>query len=217
MDFLEDEDDMRAFEATLNFVEEYADDSVNPPGLPALADSSDASSSLAFRLSDALPVEPLGAATSATMPLIVAEQLSGPSEAGFHMGMSTSQASKQRKSIRPRNPQANPNRVRNELRFELAYLREKVTQLEHELRILQLNPALCERGEMQEKVPSTQLSSSPQVICAWKGVATRQRQRREDAERENAKLRLIVDRQRKVVTDLSDLLRKRMAECYEEP
>uniref|UniRef100_H3HDS3 START domain-containing protein n=1 Tax=Phytophthora ramorum TaxID=164328 RepID=H3HDS3_PHYRM len=189
MDFLEDEDDMRAFEATLNFVEEYADDSVNPPGLPALADSSDAS------------MEPLGAATSATMPLIVAEQLSGPSEAGFHMGMSTSQASKQRKSIRPRNPQANPNRVRNELRFELAYLREK------------LNPALCERGEMQEKVPSTQLSSSPQVICAWKGVATRQRQRREDAERENAKLRLIVDRQRKVVTDLSDLLRKRMAEC----
>ncbi|KAG6614143.1 M96 mating-specific protein family [Phytophthora cinnamomi] len=225
MDFLDEDEDMRAFEATLNFVEEYANDSLNPPALPPLVDNSDASSSLAFRLSDVLPSELLAAdastaEASTTMPLAMAEQLSATTGATFSIGATTGakpQPSKQRKSNRPRKPQANPNRVRNELRFELAYLREKVSQLEQELSSLHLRPRvnLSSNGEVGggSEGSSTQLSSSPQVLSAWKGVAGRQRQRREDAERENARLKLIVERQRKVAIDLSDLLRKRMNEC----
>ncbi|POM71463.1 M96 mating-specific protein family, partial [Phytophthora palmivora] len=219
MDFLEEDDDMRAFEATLNFVEEYGNDAVNPPDLPSLVDCSDTSNSLAFRLSDALPTQLFRDSstteTSITLPLAMAEQLSSATEASFEIGTSSSksQTSKQRKVNRPRKPQANPNRVRNELRFELAYLREKVAQLEQELSSLQLNPKLCgEAGHESGKVDAGS-SSSTQVVCAWKGVAGRQRQRREDAERENARLRIIVDRQRKVAITLSELLRKRMAEC----
>ncbi|ETN00239.1 hypothetical protein PPTG_18235 [Phytophthora nicotianae INRA-310] len=227
MAFLDDEDAMRAFEATLNFVEEYANDSLNPPSLPSLIDSSDASSSLAFRLSDAIPSELLEddnastTNTSMTLPLVMAEQLANSTAAGFQIGTSSApkpQPSKQRKSNRPRKPQANPNRVRNELRFELAYLREKVSQLEQELSSLQLNTEvkILRDGRTKQNgdaVSNTQLASSPQVLGAWKGIAGRQRQRREDAERENARLRIIVERQRKVAVDLSELLRKRMTEC----
>ncbi|KUF87262.1 hypothetical protein AM588_10002190 [Phytophthora nicotianae] len=229
MAFLDDEDAMRAFGATLNFVEEYANDSLNPPSLPSLIDSSDASSSLAFRLSDAIPSELLEddnastTNTSMTLPLVMAEQLANSTGAGFQIGTSSApkpQPSKQRKSNRPRKPQANPNRVRNELRFELAYLREKVSQLEQELSSLQLNTEvkILRDGRTKQNgdaVSNTQLASSPQVLGAWKGIAGRQRQRREDAERENARLRIIVERQRKVAVDLSELLRKRMAECAE--
>ncbi|KAL3656571.1 hypothetical protein V7S43_018570 [Phytophthora oleae] len=215
MAFLEDEDDMRAFEDTLNFVEEYATNSLNPPDLRSLVNSSDASSSLAFRLSDALPLELLvddASTTSLTMPLAMAEQLLSSTGTDFHIGTSPepkTQPIKQCKANRPRKPQANPNRVRNELRFELAYLREKVSQLEQGLDTLQLKPRvkmLCDESNLH-------LSSSPQVLCAWKGVAGRQRQRREDAERENTRLRIIVERQRKVAMDLSQLLRKRRTEC----
>ncbi|KAG1710522.1 hypothetical protein DVH05_013248 [Phytophthora capsici] len=206
MSFLQDEDDMRAFEATLNFVEEYATESSD---IPSLVDSSDASSSLAFRLSDALPSELLAddtSSTSLTVPLTMAEQHFNPTETHFHVGTSRIPDTKQRKTNR--RPQANPNRVRNELRFELAYLHEKVAQLEQELKALQVKP----RVEMLGEKPHSQLSSSPQVICAWKGVAGRQRQRKEDAERENSRLRIIVERQRKVAVDLSQLLRKRVSE-----
>lgn len=182
-------------------------------------DNSDASSSVAFRLSDVLPSELVApdassAQASTAMPLAMAEQLAGPTGPTFSIGTSTaaeSQPPKQRKPNRPRKPQANPNRVRNELRFELTYLREKVSQLEQELSSLQLQPRvkLLSNGQAGE-VSSLQVSSSPHVLSAWKGVAGRQRQRREDAERENARLRLIVERQRKVAIDLSELLRKRV-------
>ncbi|KAG3243797.1 hypothetical protein PI124_g11406 [Phytophthora idaei] len=155
------------------------------------------------------------------LSLAMAEQLASATGTGFQIGTSLvpkPQQSKLRKANRPRKPLSNPNRVRNELRFELAYLRETVSQLEQELSSLQLDTEenmLCDGRARQEgdAVTSTQLSSSPQVLCAWKGIAAQHEQRREDAERENARLRLIVERQGKVAIDLSELLRKRMAEC----
>ncbi|GMF45812.1 unnamed protein product [Phytophthora fragariaefolia] len=108
----------------------------------------------------------------------------------------------------------------DELRFELTYLREKVAQLERELNTLQLHPKLKmlgnggdDRGGQNPEMPRRQLSSSPHVLSAWEVVAGRQRQRREDAEREHSRLKLIVDRQREVAIDLSELLRKRVRIC----
>ncbi|KAG2790829.1 hypothetical protein Pcac1_g777 [Phytophthora cactorum] len=122
------------------------------------------------------------------LSLAMAEQLASATGTGYQIGtslVSKPQQSKLRKANRPRKPLSNPNRVRNELRFELAYLRETVSQLEQELSSLQLDTEenmLCDGRARQEgdAVTSTQLSSSPQG---------------------------------KVAIDLSELLRKRMAEC----
>ncbi|KAG3153055.1 hypothetical protein PI126_g10242 [Phytophthora idaei] len=50
---------------------------------------------------------------------------------------------------------------------------------------------------------------------AWKGIAGRQRKRRESAQRENSRLRIIEEKQRKIAVDLTALLRKRVTECGE--
>lgn len=122
-----------------------------------------------------------------------------------------------RKPTRPRKAQANPNRVRNELRFELAYLREKAAQLEQELASMQNKSRINGASTIvhQETTPSPTVVIVPhggsyQERDAWKGIAGRQRKRREDAERENTRLKLIVERQRKTAVDLANLLRKRV-------
>ncbi|KAG2983272.1 hypothetical protein PC110_g18925 [Phytophthora cactorum] len=132
------------------------------------------------------------------LSLAMAEQLASATGTGYQIGtslVSKPQQSKLRKANRPRKPLSNPNRVRNELRFELAYLRETVSQLEQELSSLQLDTEenmLCDGRARQEGDAVTKEGN---------------------AERENARLRLIVERQGKVAIDLSELLRKRMAEC----
>ncbi|KAG2790838.1 hypothetical protein Pcac1_g778 [Phytophthora cactorum] len=182
MELVGGDDDMRAFEATLSFVEEYASDAFTSMELPNLSVTSDVSSSFSFRLEDQTPpadVVPSSSSspTSSIGTIDTSTMVPMNSTGQFSMGVSneappTTQASKPRKSTRKRKPQANPNRARNELRFELAFLREK-------------------------------------------GVADRQLRRREDSERENTRLRLNVEHQRKVAIDLTKLLRKRMAECAE--
>ncbi|KAE9196291.1 hypothetical protein PF004_g20185 [Phytophthora fragariae] len=225
----DNDDDMRAFEATLSFVEEYASDALSSNELPSLSVSSDVSNSFSLRLADEIPPEllPVGVASSpassvATVDSTTAGQLSTMNhvESGPHRAVpAATQAAKPKKSTRKRKPQANPNRARNELRFELAFLREKVTQLQQELQSLQpesQDNLLCQ-GEQSTALATVSAARrsrpSSQVLCAWKGVADRQRRRREDSERENARLRMTVEHQRKVAIDLSKLLRKRMAEC----
>ncbi|KAG6614138.1 M96 mating-specific protein family [Phytophthora cinnamomi] len=228
------DDDMRAFEATLSFVEEYASDALASAELPALSVSSDVSNSFSLRLADDIPPEllPIGVAPSpacspassaATVDSGTAGQLVTANHVatGAHRaGAAATQAAKPKKATRKRKPQANPNRARNELRFELAFLREKVTQLQQELQALQpeaQDNLLCDGGQTTTALATVsgarRSRPSSQVLCAWKGVADRQRRRREDSERENARLRMTVEHQRKVAIDLSKLLRKRMAEC----
>uniref|UniRef100_H3HCD4 M96 mating-specific protein family n=1 Tax=Phytophthora ramorum TaxID=164328 RepID=H3HCD4_PHYRM len=83
-----------------------------------------------------------------------------------------------------------PNRARNERKLEIAYLREKVGQLEAALQ---------------------------NVSSIWEGFAARQRTRREKAERENIRLKLVLEGQIKVAKSLEILLVKRaqqqIAEC----
>ncbi|KAG7401558.1 hypothetical protein PHYBOEH_000616 [Phytophthora boehmeriae] len=188
MAFLENDEDMLVVEATLNYLEEYAIDSVLTPT---------ETSSL-----------PLSSSATASSPLSHLNEFNSD----------TRQNVPRLKTSKPKKRQTNPNRARNELRFELVYLREKVAQLQSELRALQINPptkAMCPASH-ESKVTS---GDSAKKISVWAGVATRQRQRREDSERENVRLRLVVDRHRKVATELSDLLRKRVnqqvADCVQ--
>lgn len=236
MELMGGDDDMRAFEATLSFVEEYASDTFTSTDFPGLSVTSDASHSFSLRLADDVPTELLQPvdvvpSSSSTSPIATIDTSSMMSASGtqqFSIGLpnrvptttTTARApSKPRKSTRKRRPQTNPNRARNELRFELAFLREKVTQLQQELQSLQPDNLICQ-GEEDTPTTIATLSSgsrprprsrpSSQVLCAWKGVAGRQQRRREDAERENARLRLNVEHQRKVAIDLTKLLRKRV-------
>ncbi|KAG2803709.1 hypothetical protein PC111_g18575 [Phytophthora cactorum] len=135
MELVGGDDDMRAFEATLSFVEEYASDAFTSMELPNLSVTSDVSSSFSFRLEDQTPpadVVPSSSSspTSSIGTIDTSTMVPMNSTGQFSMGVSneappTTQASKPRKSTRKRKPQANPNRARNELRFELAFLREK--------------------------------------------------------------------------------------------
>lgn len=109
------------------------------------------------------------------------------------------------KSTKAKKQQANPNRVRDEAQYEVAFLRGKVAQLELQLRNLQLNAALS--GDFLA-VPRP-IGQVPRV---WKEMAKRQRRRRDEAQRENIRLRLIVERKRKMATGFSALLRKRLTQ-----
>eukprot|EP00644_Phytophthora_capsici_P005803 jgi/Phyca11/4533/fgenesh1_pm.PHYCAscaffold_2_\ len=129
---------------------------------------------------------------------------------------------KKKTTTGPKKPvtRGDPNRARNERKIELAYLREKVSQLELELRALQLHPrtqtrAIRQDGEKRQKEtvkdPNSTMSvyDPVQVPTVWKEVATRQRRRREKAERENVRLKLILENQIKMAKGLESLLQKR--------
>ncbi|KAF1779689.1 hypothetical protein GQ600_24072 [Phytophthora cactorum] len=219
---MSDEHNPNAFDASLSFVEEYVAETFSSAEIPALASSPATFSSSTSRFSDATPsdfCEPVAdptaklAETLAMVPLPIADQGNYAAYVGLKESQSTT---KKRISAKPRKPQANPNRVRNELRFELAFLREKAAQLEQELSSLQQklqtnSTALAAR----ERTPTVILvphGDSTQEVEAWKGIAGRQRKRRESAQRENSRLRIIVEKQRKIAVDLTALLRKRVRE-----
>ncbi|KAI9915967.1 hypothetical protein PsorP6_007718 [Peronosclerospora sorghi] len=223
MELLDGEDEMRAFEATLSFVEEYVSDT-----LPSMdvSNACEAPSAFPLHLSDdsrTKPqdvVVPTSLSTSLIDTIDTSSMMAISSPSPVTPSPSLHGRSKPRKTSTKRKQQANPNRARNELRFELAFLREKVTQLQQELQALQ--PSLANGVDRHEEAMTLSTRSngmhtrpSSHVLCAWKGLADRQLQRRERAERENARLRLNVEQQRKVAVDLTKLLRKRMAECAE--
>ncbi|EGZ27900.1 hypothetical protein PHYSODRAFT_470147 [Phytophthora sojae] len=91
-----------------------------------------------------------------------------------------------------------PNRAHNERKLEITYLREKVGQLETELHSLQEHS----------------ISSTP---SAWGEFAAREKSKREESERENVRLKLILASQIKVAKSLEAILLKRaqqqIAEC----
>ncbi|KAG1703293.1 hypothetical protein DVH05_008202 [Phytophthora capsici] len=116
-----------------------------------------------------------------------------------------------------------PNRARNERKLEIAYLREKVGQLENELQTLKDPPletnsrALAAQHQTRNCASAATTNTEVQVSSIWEGFASRQRSRREKAERENVRLKLVLEGQIKVAKSLESLLRKRaeqqIAEC----
>ncbi|KAL3656570.1 hypothetical protein V7S43_018569 [Phytophthora oleae] len=203
-----DKFDENAFDAALSFMEEYAAESLGSTNIPVPLSSSPAPfSASTLRLSGAEPSElyvpvmgpsPTFAKTPALVPLPIAS----------HTNYATQATAKKK----PRKPQANPNRVRNELRFELAFLREKSAQLEQELSSLR-QQSQSVAGCAKSPTLVVPHRGSTLELEAWKGIATRQRKRRDDSKRENSRLRVTVEKQRKLAVSLADLLRKRVAEC----
>ncbi|CAH0476203.1 unnamed protein product [Peronospora belbahrii] len=229
---MEKEDDAHALEAMLSFVEEYDSDVFISTELPGLSVTPDASNSLSFCLTNKaqtellLPVdvEPSSSSTSPNANAIdtsISVPVSATQSELPNRVLTTSELLKPQNVTRTQKPPAHLNRARNELRFELAFLRDKVTQLQQQLQSLQptLHDNLHYQGKNATSPTTSTLSDSvrsrpsSRVLCTWKGVADRQRRRRKDAERENTRLRHKVEHQRKVAIDLTKLLRKRMVEC----
>ncbi|KAG2862489.1 hypothetical protein PC110_g15602 [Phytophthora cactorum] len=126
----------------------------------------------------------------------------------------TSQATKneRRRLLRHAGVYGNPNRARNERRREIAGLRKQLEELQLDLQVLQTR-----RGGPEARQPSEESTdSAPRLPSMWQQVATQQRRRRNEAEGENARLRLAVQRQQKVADDLKSLLQRKARQLSNE-
>jgi hypothetical protein len=107
---------------------------------------------------------------------------------------------------------SDPNRARNERTREIALLREQIERLTLDLQTLQ------SRQPLEQKKGAalvTRCHKSP-LSCMWEEQAVRQQRRREEAERDNVRLRLAVERQTKVATSLESLMKKRSSQIANE-
>ncbi|KAG7391202.1 hypothetical protein PHYPSEUDO_005563 [Phytophthora pseudosyringae] len=237
----EDDDAMDAFEAVLNFVDDFTVDQT----LAADAAVSEAST-VELPATNGLETPPSGAPdldhtptpSAAVVSVNFADNssqspdqtstVSGQSNSNGTAARPVSEAIKARRRaadnarkrmLRKAGVYGDPNRARNGRKLEIAYLREKVGHLENELRTLQEQPGYMnsERHESGGRACADTSFTEMQVSSIWEGFAARQRNRREEVERENVRLKLVLEGQIKVAKSLESLLLKRaqqqVAEC----
>ncbi|GMF45813.1 unnamed protein product [Phytophthora fragariaefolia] len=223
MAFLPDVDDGLAFEAALSFVDGYSLDALSPTSTPpiqsSVSDSLWPSEELPSVKDEPKPAVEYGGPAftlackeaSAMVPFSMKDLINGTTSSELQLHLPTNDEPKARpKSAKAKKAPTNPNRVRDEAQYELAFLREKVAELELQLKKLQLTATPSPNGGITTALPvPRQLAQVPRV---WKDMASRQRRRRDEAQRENVRLRLIVERKRKMATGLSALLRKRLTQ-----
>ncbi|KAE8913529.1 hypothetical protein PF003_g2994 [Phytophthora fragariae] len=102
----------------------------------------------------------------------------------------------------------NPNRARDNRKNELAYLRNKVKQMEDQLQSL--------RQLYIENKDSTSAATTMRSIVdtvglppVWRDMAATQQLRREKAERENARLKLVLESQIKLAKSMEAVMQRR--------
>ncbi|POM60867.1 M96 mating-specific protein family [Phytophthora palmivora] len=221
----EDDDAMRAFEAVLHFVEDFSEDetssaaplldgsinrefsTTNGPEMPSNgAPNFDHTKSVIMSSKQSV-TQPN---CNGTAPRPVSEVVKARRRAADNA---------RKRMLRKAGVYGDPNRARNERRLEIAYLREKVGHLETELQTLQERKGGANVAVLatQHKTITSTNSSEVQGSSIWKGFASRQKTRREKAERENVRLKLVLEGQIKVAKSLESLLQKRaqqqIAEC----
>ncbi|KAF1322533.1 hypothetical protein FI667_g11267, partial [Globisporangium splendens] len=133
-------------------------------------------------------------------------------------------------------PKSNSNKARDARRDELIYLRRKVTELERQLSFIQKNTT-SERseGKTDTSVPDTLLRRRPEQLQwsddagalqsaghnghqylpsksppTWKNVAAYQQEERTRSERENIRLKLLLENQLKIARSLESFLVKKI-------
>ncbi|KAG2802400.1 hypothetical protein PC116_g23818 [Phytophthora cactorum] len=150
---------MAASEAALSFVDEFADGRAAP-----------------------VPTQPL--------------EVLSKQEMEWALGFPSSSKDSPRSSSPSASPQPNSENHHtttdedgNERRIEVAYLKEKVAQLEAELESLQQHRSSTKLIKQDGHDDSTSVAEQ----SAWKPVAQQQRKRREKAEIENARLKLVLE------------------------
>ncbi|KAG3150202.1 hypothetical protein PC128_g23259 [Phytophthora cactorum] len=196
-------EDSEAFEAALHFVDEFVASDV-----PADQRHED-DAALALAL-DGLPSPTeLALAESQddardSLLLPALPQISAPAA-------KTSPKSKATKGSKPKRPlNYNPNRAREQQRKELLYLREKVVEMEQELKALQGTrrpKTLTEvEGNNEEDEGEDALSTGFKAPEVWKDMASHQLEQRLKSERENRRLKAVLEGQIKIGKSLAKLL-----------
>ncbi|GMF45991.1 unnamed protein product [Phytophthora fragariaefolia] len=230
MAFLAD-DEMAAFEAALSFVDEFADSSNAAPA-PTHPSEVLNKQEMEWALSLAPPARSSPNSSSSVAspprnPALVSSPASQSHTTTDEDGSPRRAEREQPKRTRaPRRPTAkkllrkswatgDSNRARNERRIEVAYLREKVAQLESELESLQQHRVSTKLIKQDGQSVATEGHSGALVPTSvaeqsvWKPVAQQQRKRREKAEIENARLKLVLESQLKAAKSMQMLLLKR--------
>ncbi|KAG2759610.1 hypothetical protein Pcac1_g28347 [Phytophthora cactorum] len=213
MAFLQEEDDASVFEAALSFVDECSLDCLGPSTEILAASAVSELPPFKSEQCHAVfggPSFAIDCREAATMvPLNMKSLLNDAIAPDLRLSLPPSNETMTRpKTTKAKKVSANPNRVRDEAQYELAFLREKVAELELQLKNLQLNAASSAKVNAMASRPRQLV----QVPLVWKDMAVRQRRRLEEAQRENVRLRLIAERKRKMATGLSVLLRKRLTQ-----
>ncbi|KUF89125.1 Cytochrome P450 86A2 [Phytophthora nicotianae] len=182
-------EDSEAFEAALHFVDEFV----------ACGDCTDQRSEDDVALTRALDGLP-----SPTELALVETQTEAPAA-------KTSAKTKARKVSKPKRPlNYNPNRAREQQRKELLYLREKVVEMEQELNALQSTrrpKTLTEvEGDKQEDERENVALAGFNAPEVWKEMASHQLEQRLKSERENRRLKAVLEGQIKIGKSLAKLL-----------
>ncbi|ETM40064.1 hypothetical protein L914_13888 [Phytophthora nicotianae] len=122
-----------------------------------------------------------------------------------------------KKLLRQAGIYSDPNKARNERTREIAFLREQIEKLQIDLQLLQSRqPNGPTRMNQPNAVALFATHANSQISCMWKEQAVRQHRRREQAERGNVRLRLAIERQRKVANSLKSLMKKRSTQLTNE-
>ncbi|KAL4088072.1 hypothetical protein PRIC1_012505 [Phytophthora ramorum] len=174
-------EDPEAFEAALHFVDEYVDADQQQ--------DDDAALTLAL---DGLP-----SPNELTLVEKETEAVEAPA---------AKTASKQdaQKTKRPRS--YNPNRAREQQRKELLYLREKVVGMELELQALHSTRLPNTLAPEQASEQETEAVSGFHAPDVWKEMASHQLEQRLKSERENRRLKAVLEGQIKIGKSLAKLL-----------
>ncbi|KAF1318518.1 hypothetical protein FI667_g13884, partial [Globisporangium splendens] len=218
-----DDDQERAFEAALAFVDDYASSDADAPATPTTS-----ASPSPHRNDDAHDDQ----VDVLSVPLGNADD-SGAFAIGSHSPRSRLPRRHVRSAVAPATKQAvvkrngkilfkvKPNHARDGRREELIYLNNKVAELEAQLKSLQENRgALAARPVATTSALVTPFTSTrraaavdgdPDVTGAqvWQEFAERQRDERMRAERENIRLKLVLENQLKIAKSLEGVLIKK--------
>ncbi|POM61968.1 M96 mating-specific protein family, partial [Phytophthora palmivora] len=99
------------------------------------------------------------------------------------------------------------NRVRDQERRELLYLREKVADMQQKLQALQKTrvPAIT----VEVKQPVERRDEDEEAPAVWKEMASHQLEQRLKSERENRQLKMVLEGQLKIAKSLEKLLQAR--------
>ncbi|KAJ8575663.1 hypothetical protein ON010_g3547 [Phytophthora cinnamomi] len=186
-------DDSEAFEAALNYVDEYVE--------PAQQKVEEAALTLAL---DGLP-------TRNELALVAVESTVAKTSSASRAPPKKQTKKSKCTASKPKRPQSyNSNRARDQQRKELLYLREKVVEMEQELKVLQGTrrpKTLNEReGDDDDEVGEVATSSGVRAPDVWKEMAGHQLEQRLKSERENRRLKAVLEGQIKIGKSLAKLL-----------
>lgn len=199
-------EDSETFEAALHFVDEYVEADAAATSFEQ-RDDDDAALALAL---DGLPSPTELALVETLMPEAAKAAPVVKTSAKKQTNRSAKTAASKPKKLLT----YNPNRAREQQRKELLYLREKVEEMEQELKALQgtRHPKTSaqleahESGERGGRELSAAQSSGFQAPDVWKEMASHQLEQRLTSERENRRLKAVLEGQIKIGKSLAKLL-----------